>query len=64
MRGQAGFSHKSEISRPYYYSVYLAESSVNTEITTTERAAAFQFTFPETDSSYIVIDALDKGSLH
>lgn len=56
------FSHKSEISKPYYYSVYLAESGTTTEITTTERAAAFQFTFPKTDSSYIVIDALDKGS--
>ena len=56
------FSHKSEISRPYYYSVYLAEPGITTEITTTERAAAFQFTFPQTDSSYIVIDALDNGS--
>jgi len=56
------FSHKSEISRPYYYSVYLAEPGITTEITTTERAAAFQFTFPQTDSSFIVIDALDKGS--
>jgi len=56
------FSHKSEISKPYYYSVYLAESGITTEITTTERAAAFQCTFPQTDSSYLVIDALDKGS--
>ncbi|MEJ7586879.1 MAG: GH92 family glycosyl hydrolase [Ferruginibacter sp.] len=56
------FSHKSEISKPYYYSVYLAEPGVNTEITVTERAAAFQFTFPRTDSSYLVIDALDNGS--
>ncbi len=56
------FSHKLEISKPYYYSVYLAESGTTAEITTTERAAAFQFTFPQTDSSYIVIDALDKGS--
>jgi predicted alpha-1,2-mannosidase len=56
------FSHKSEISKPYYYSVYLAESGITTEITTTERAAAFQCTFPQTDSSYLVVDALDKGS--
>ena len=56
------FSHKAEISTPYYYSVYLADYDVTTEITTTERAAHFQITFPENDRSYIVLDAFDKGS--
>lgn len=56
------FSHKSEISKPYYYSVYLADADVTTELTPTERAAQFRFTFPETDSAFIVVDALDKGS--
>ncbi|QJD77942.1 GH92 family glycosyl hydrolase [Spirosoma rhododendri] len=56
------FSHKSEIAKPYYYSVYLADHNVTTEISPTERAAALRFTFPETDSSFVVIDALDKGS--
>ncbi len=56
------FSHKAEIAKPYYYSVYLADADVTTEITPTERAAQFRFTFPKTDSSYVVIDALDKGS--
>lgn len=56
------FSHKSEVSKPYYYSVYLADSDVTTEITPTERAAQFRFTFPKTDSAYVVVDALDKGS--
>jgi predicted alpha-1,2-mannosidase len=56
------FSHKSEVARPYYYSVYLADHNVTTEITPTERAAAIQFTFPKTDSAYVVVDALDKGS--
>jgi len=56
------FSHKSEIVKPYYYSVYLADANVTTELTTTERAAQFQFTFPKTDSAYVVIDAFDKGS--
>jgi len=56
------FSHKSEISKPHYYSVYLADADVTTEITPTERAACFRFTFPATDSSFIVIDALDRGS--
>jgi predicted alpha-1,2-mannosidase len=56
------FSHKSEISKPHYYSVYLADADVTTEITPTERAARFRFTFPQTDSAFVVIDAFDKGS--
>jgi len=59
---QSWFSHKAETVTPYYYSVYLAEHNVTTEITPTERAARFRFTFPETDSSYVVVDAFDKGS--
>jgi putative alpha-1,2-mannosidase len=56
------FSHKSETATPYYYSVYLADHDVTTEITPTERAAALRFTFPKTDSAFVVIDAMDKGS--
>ncbi len=56
------FSHKSETAKPHYYSVYLADHDVTTEITPTERAAAMRITFPQTDDSYVVIDALDKGS--
>jgi predicted alpha-1,2-mannosidase len=56
------FSHKAETSTPYYYSVFLADANVTTEITPTERAAQFRFTFPKTDSSYVVVDALNKGS--
>ncbi|OXA93172.1 GH92 family glycosyl hydrolase [Flavobacterium hercynium] len=56
------FSHKAEVSKPYYYSVYLADYDVTTEITTTERAAHFQITFPENEQSSIVVDAFDRGS--
>jgi len=56
------FSHKTEVAKPYYYSVYLADYNVTTEITPTERAASFRFTFPKTDSANIIIDAFDKGS--
>lgn len=56
------FSHKAEVSKPYYYSVYLADYDVTTEITATERAAHFQITFPENEQSSIVVDAFDKGS--
>jgi predicted alpha-1,2-mannosidase len=56
------FSHKAEVVKPYYYSVYLADADVITEITPTERAAQFRFTYPQTDSAFLVIDAFDRGS--
>ena len=56
------FSHKSEEVKPYYYKAYLADHDVITELTPTDRAALFRFTFPENDHSYIVVDALDNGS--
>jgi len=59
---QSWYSHKAETVKPYYYSVYLADHDVTTEITPTERSAQFRFTYPKSDSSFIVIDAFDKGS--
>ena len=56
------FSHKAETAKPYYYKVYLADHDVTAEITPTERAAVFRFTFPKTNKAYVVIDAFDKGS--
>ena len=56
------FSHKGEIAKAYYYKVYLAEHDVVTELTPTDRAAMFRFTFPENEHSYVVVDAFDKGS--
>jgi predicted alpha-1,2-mannosidase len=56
------FSHKAEVAKPYYYRVHLADHDVTTEITPTERAAIFRFTFPESKNAYIVTDAFDKGS--
>ncbi len=56
------FSHKAETAKPHYYKVYLADYDVVTEITPTERAACFRFTFPKSDSSYIILDGFNKGS--
>ncbi|WP_346238740.1 GH92 family glycosyl hydrolase [Niabella insulamsoli] len=56
------FSHKAEVAQPHYYKVYLADADVTTEIAPTERAARFRFTFPQTDSAFVVIDAIDRGS--
>ena len=56
------FSHKSETARPYYYQVYLADHDINTEIAPADRAASLLFTYPESESSGVVVDAYDDGS--
>ena len=59
---QSWFSHQSEVAKPYYYSVYLADHDIVAEVTPTERAAMMRFTFPESRESGVVIDAFDRGS--
>ena len=55
------FAHKAEVALPYYYSVYLADYDVFTELTPTERACIFRFTFPDAQS-YVCVDAYQRGS--
>ena len=57
------FSHKAETVKPYHYKVYLADYDVTAEVSPTERAAHFKFTFPESEKSYIMLDAFFKGSM-
>lgn len=57
------FSHKTELARPDYYKVYLADYDVTTEIAPTDRSAYFRFTFPQREHSYIILDGFDKGSM-
>ncbi len=60
---QSWFSHKAETVKPYHYKVYLADYDVQAELAPTERAAHFKFTFPKSDSSYIILDAFNQGSM-
>ncbi len=57
------FSHKAETVKPHHYKVYLADYDVTAEVTPTERAAHFKFTFPESEKSHIILDAFFKGSM-
>jgi putative alpha-1,2-mannosidase len=41
------FSHKAEIAKPYYYSVYLADHDVTTEITPTDARRSCVLLFPK-----------------
>lgn len=57
------FSHKAEKVAPHHYQVYLADYDIVAEVSPTERAAHFKFTFPKADSAYILLDAFFKGSM-
>lgn len=56
------FSHSREIAQPSYYSVRLDTWKATAEVTPTERAASFRFTFEESGDAYIVLDAFDRNS--
>ena len=56
------FTHQSETAKPYYYQVYLADHDINVEVAPTDRAASLLFTFPDSETSGIVVDAYDRGS--
>lgn len=60
---QSWFSHQTEIAKPYFYSVYLADHDILVEIAPTERAAMMRFTYPETEQGGVIVDAFDKGSM-
>ena len=57
------YSHKAEQSHPYDYKVYLADYNVTAEVTPTNRAAQFRFTFPKSDDAHILLDGLAGGSM-
>lgn len=56
------FSHKAEVSKAHYYRVYLADYDVTAEITPTDRAAQFRFSFGNDDTAYVLLDGFHKGS--
>ncbi|MCU0858371.1 MAG: GH92 family glycosyl hydrolase [Pontiellaceae bacterium] len=56
------FRHETEIARPSYYSVHLDTWKATMEVTPTERAAGFRFTFEESGDGYVVLDAFTNGS--
>lgn len=56
------FSHDKEIAQPHYYQVYLDTWKATMEVTPTERAARFRFTFDESGDGYVVLDAFANGS--
>ncbi len=52
------FRHETERDEPGYYSVLLDDYDIRAELTTTKRTGFHRYTFPEHDSSRILIDLL------
>lgn len=50
------FSHDLEKGSPGYYSVYLDDYEINTEMTATERVALYRFTFEYGDPQFLNLD--------
>ncbi|WP_282160426.1 GH92 family glycosyl hydrolase [Ulvibacterium marinum] len=50
------FEHKDETASPGYYSVFLKDADVKAELTSTQRAGFHRYTFPESETSRIILD--------
>lgn len=59
----SGFSHQQEMSGPHYYQVDLHKYDISAEMTPTERCAYFRFEFPDRDSTFLIVDAFNMGSM-
>jgi len=51
------FTHDEETASPGYYSVKLKDYAVKAELTLTQRAGFHRYTFPESETAHIIIDA-------
>jgi predicted alpha-1,2-mannosidase len=56
------YYHTSEMSLPNLYEVDFYQKKIKAEMTATARGAMMRFTFPESQSSWVVIDAFPGGS--
>lgn len=59
---ESWYSHKAEISKPYYYKAFLSDYNTTVEIAPTERASCFRITYPQTDKAYLIVDGFFKNS--
>jgi len=58
---RSSFDHQSESVSPGFYSVLLNDYNIHAELTVTLRSGFHQYTFPQSDSSHIVIDLAHPG---
>jgi predicted alpha-1,2-mannosidase len=58
------FQHENEFAEPAYYSVQLDTWNARAEVTPTERAARFRFTFNAPGDSYVILDVFEDRVRH
>jgi putative alpha-1,2-mannosidase len=54
----SSYSHTNEIAKPDYYSIFFDDYKVKAEVSALHSSAIMNFTFPASDSSFVIIDAL------
>lgn len=56
------FSHSDEISKPHYYAVTMqaAGKTIKGEIAAASRCGLFRFTFPASDQSHLIVQAINN----
>lgn len=59
---QLAFKHENEIAKPHYYSVTF-ENGIKTEMTPTDHAAMFRFTFTGSESNLIFDNQSNSGGI-
>lgn len=55
---RSAYSHQTEVAKPNYYGVLLADHQIKAELTTTTRVGIHQYTFSEQDSAHIILDLI------
>lgn len=53
---QSEFTHEGEIAKPGFHKVKLTNYDVTAELTSTIRVGFHRYTFPQSDSSYVLFD--------
>ncbi|SHE88870.1 GH92 family glycosyl hydrolase [Dysgonomonas macrotermitis] len=50
------FSHQDEVATPSYYSVFLPDENIHTEMTARSRSAIYRFTYKKAGKGYLVVN--------
>ena len=55
---RARFSHDTEVARPGYYEVELADYGIKAQLTATQRVGIHKYTFPDNVDGHIILDLI------
>ena len=53
---ESAYSHQEEEASPGYYTVQLKKYGIKAELTATEHAGIYRYTFPKSDDAHIIVD--------